>query len=138
MGMIWDYLRRRFGRAATTKAARPSETRVEFGEAELGGTDKIEVAPVPVTAGETLTVKYRGDLAGHHHGGPLTMHLGYGYGTWANVQDVPMEKLPDGSWGAYVTVDSDSAVNFCFTDGEHWDNNHGANWVYEVHNGFRI
>lgn len=134
--MVFDFLRRRFGRASNTTTRKREESGVEFGEPELGGTDKIEVAPVPVTAGETVTVKYRGDLA--DFGRPLTMHVGYGYGTWINVQDIPMERLPDGSWGAYVTVDSDSAVNFCFTDGERWDNNSGANWVYEVHNGFRI
>lgn len=108
----------------------------EFGEAEFGGTREIEVDPVPVTAGETITVKYRGELTQREK--PISMHLGYGRERWTNVQDVPMEKLPDGSWGAHVTVDTDTAINFCFTDGDHWDNNNGANWIYEVHNGFRV
>ncbi|MGE5554271.1 MAG: carbohydrate-binding protein [Betaproteobacteria bacterium] len=130
--MVLEFLRRR---KQDAKAA-AEEARTEFGEPELGGTQKIEVDPVPVTAGETITVKYRGDLA--NQGKPIAMHLGYGYGNWTNVQNIPMEPLPDGSWGAHVTVDTDTAINFCFTNGDQWDNNHGANWVYEVHNGFRI
>ncbi|HHW13436.1 MAG TPA: carbohydrate-binding protein [Firmicutes bacterium] len=133
--MVLEFLRRKREQTAAKTQAAP-EAAVEFGEPELGGTQKIEVTPVPVTAGETITVKYRGELS--DSGKPLMMHLGYGYGDWTNIQNVPMERMPDGSWGAQVTVDTDSALNFCFTDGERWDNNNGVNWVYEVHNGFRI
>jgi hypothetical protein len=137
--MVFSLWRRRRGNET---AAAAQETRVapadyvEFGEPELGGTQDIEVTPVPITAGETVTVKYRGDLA--HAGQPVVMHLGYGRGDWNNVQNIPMARRSDGSWAAEVTVDTDSALSFCFTNGEIWDNNHGENWVYEVHNGFRI
>jgi hypothetical protein len=134
MDMVWEFLWRR-SKQAPAKAA-VEEAGVEFGEPDLGGTQRIEVEPVPVTAGETITVKYRGDLLGQ--GKPITLHLGYGYGKWTNIQNVPLEPLPDGSWGTRVTVDTDTAINFCFTNGERWDNNNGANWSYEVHNGFRI
>lgn len=133
--MVLDFLRNRFKRAESRTAA-VREPMAEYGEAELGGTGDLTVEPVPVTAGETIEVRYRGELAGSSQ--PVVLHLGYGYGDWTNVQNVPMERLPDGSWGAHVTVDKDSALNFCFTDGERWDNNNGANWVYEVHNGFQI
>lgn len=133
--MVLDFLRRRLGRTPG-RAETAQNALAEFGEPELGGTKKIKVEPVPVTAGETIEVRYRGDLA--DSGKPVVLHLGYGYGTWNNIQNIPMDRLPDGSWGAHVTVDTDTALNFCFTDGDRWDNNNGANWVYEVHNGFRV
>lgn len=136
--MVFNFWRRRVSQ--TSPAAQENRVataeHVEFGEPELGGTQDIEVTPVPITAGETVTVKYRGDLA--HKGSQVIMHLGYGRGDWHNVQNIPMDRRSDGSWAAEVTVDTDSSLNFCFTNGQEWDNNRGANWVYEVHNGFRV
>ena len=96
----------------------------------------IEVTPVPVTAGETVSVKYHGKLASSQV--PVILHAGYGGNQWENVQNIPMSRLPDGTWSADVTVDTDTAFSFCFTNGQEWDNNDGNNWTYEVHDGLRI
>ncbi|MBO8127120.1 MAG: carbohydrate-binding protein [Firmicutes bacterium] len=95
----------------------------------------IEVSPTPITAGETVTVRYNGTLA-EQGAKQITLHAGYGTGdNWEEVFDVPMTKQPDGSWTAEVAIDTDSQFHFCFTDGKSWDNNYGKNWTYEVHNG---
>lgn len=95
----------------------------------------IEVSPTPITTGETVTVKYNGFLA-EKQPQKVILHAGYGIGNqWEEVFDIPMNKTTDGSWTADVAVDTDAQFNFCFTDGEAWDNNYGKNWIYEVHNG---
>lgn len=96
----------------------------------------IEVTPVPITAGETVTVKYHGDLASG--GMPVILHSGYGTDRWDNVQNIPMRREPDGTWSADVTIDTNTEFSFCFTNGREWDNNDGRNWTYEVHDGLRV
>lgn len=95
--------------------------------------DGIFIEPIPITAGETVRIKYKGRLSA---GGKVYMHMGFGRGNWQNVQDVPMRKTRDGGWTANVEVRTDTALNFCFrNDTNVWDNNNGMNWVLEVHNG---
>lgn len=98
----------------------------------------IEVSPTPITAGETVTVKYNGFLA-QNGAREIILHAGYGTGDkWEPVFDVPMTRLPDGSFQADVAIDTDTQFHFCFTDGQSWDNNYGKNWTYEVHNGLNV
>ena len=97
----------------------------------------IDVSPTPITAGETVTVKYNGFLA-ENGASQITLHAGYGTGNnWEQVFSVPMDKKPDGSWETAVAVDTDSQFHFCFIDGQAWDNNYGNNWSYEVHSGLQ-
>jgi hypothetical protein len=52
------------------------------------------------------------------------------------VQDIKMKKGRDGSWSASLVVNDPTRLNFCFHDGaDHWDNNSGRNWSYEIHDG---
>lgn len=95
--------------------------------------DGIFIEPMPITAGETVKVKYKGRLSG---ASKIYMHMGFGRGNWQQIQDVPMRKTRDGGWMANIEVRNDSALNFCFrNDLNVWDNNNGVNWVLEVHNG---
>ncbi len=86
-----------------------------------------------VHAGEKITVKYNGPLA-QEGAEQVYLHAGYGGQTWENVRNIEMEKGEDG-WTTELAVDTGERLNFCFTDGEHWDNNQGNNWSYEIHNG---
>ncbi|MGE5578182.1 MAG: carbohydrate-binding protein [Syntrophothermus sp.] len=94
-------------------------------KADNGGSSSVH-------AGEKITVKYNGPLA-QNGAGQVYLHAGYGQ-DWENLQDIAMEKSEDG-WTAELEVDTGDRLNFCFTDGEHWDNNQGNNWSYEIHNG---
>lgn len=96
----------------------------------------IEVTPVPVTAGDEVTVRYSGLLA-QNGASQIILHAGFGDNqAWQNIQDIPMQKKGPNTWEARLAVGTDSRLNFCFHDGaDHWDNNNGRNWSYEVHNG---
>lgn len=95
--------------------------------------DGVFIEPMPITAGETIKVKYKGHLASTSR---IYLHMGFGRGNWQDIQDVPMRKTRDGGWYTNVEVSTDTAFNFCFRNNENmWDNNNGMNWVLEVHNG---
>ena len=97
--------------------------------------DGVFIEPMPITAGETVRVKYKGKLASQ--AGKVYLHMGFGRGNWHSVQDIPMRKTRDGAWNTNVEViDAESALNFCFrSESNVWDNNNGMNWILEVHNG---
>lgn len=96
----------------------------------------IEVEPTPITAGDTVTVKYNGLLA-KNGARQIYLHAGYGDNqAWEEVRDVPMRKVGANTWMAELPVGTNTRLNFCFRDdADHWDNNNGLNWSYEVHNG---
>ena len=95
----------------------------------------IFLDPVPVTVGEDVRIKYKGQLT-NAGAGKIYLHTGYGYDRWSNVQTVPMRKTRDGGWSATIKVTDSSRLNFCFHDSaENWDNNTGHNWSYEIHDG---
>ncbi|ACL70351.1 carbohydrate-binding protein [Halothermothrix orenii] len=95
----------------------------------------IEVNPTPMTAGETVQVRYNGLLA---RSGAEEVYLHYGFGTdkhWDEVKDIKMSKVRD-QFQTNIDVETDKRFIFCFRDNAgNWDNNNGRNWSFEVHNG---
>ncbi|HHY48029.1 MAG TPA: carbohydrate-binding protein [Firmicutes bacterium] len=119
-----------------TGAARRG-TRTEPG-AEYRGDDGVYVRPTPITAGSEVTVKYDGLLA-RSGADQVYLHMGFGPNdSWRDTRDIPMTKTTDNMWTTVVpiSIDETSRFNFCFRDSaNNWDNNNGANWSYEIHNG---
>jgi hypothetical protein len=101
--------------------------------AELEG--RIVVEPVPVTPGEELRIRYNGLLA---ESGAESVYLHYGYGTaksWHDISSIPMQKMHEG-FETRFRVENHEGLHFCFKDcAENWDNNHGRNWTYTIHDG---
>ncbi|MBC7335590.1 MAG: carbohydrate-binding protein [Clostridia bacterium] len=95
----------------------------------------VAVDPVPLTAGEEVTVLYQGLLA-EKGAEQVWLHVGYGPADrWENVTDYAMEKTGWG-WVKKLRVEDAGRFNFCFHDNaNNWDNNGGLNWSYEVHHG---
>lgn len=97
--------------------------------------DGIFVEPVPISLGDDVKIKYRGMLVSSG-AQKVFLHAGFGFGTWSQVQDIPMRKTRDGGWSTSLKVEDSSCLNFCFKDdADNWDNNAGNNWMYEVHDG---
>lgn len=97
----------------------------------------VSVSPMPLTAGEKVTVESNGLLASSG-ADQVYLHAGFGHGDWRDVRDIPMESAKPGVWKAVVPLDpsEDSRLNFCFKDrAGNWDNNYGLNWSLEIHNG---
>ena len=98
----------------------------------------IYLDPVPITLGEEVKIKYKGQLA-EKGADKVFLHAGYGNQGWENVMDIPMRKTRDGGWSVTVQVSEPSSFNFCFRDNsQNWDNNNGKNWSYQVHVGENI
>lgn len=96
----------------------------------------VVVDPVPVTAGEEITIFYNGVLA-QEGAEQIYLHLGYGPPEdWHRVQDLKMSRT---GWGWIKTVEvpfDEERLNFCFRCNlGRWDNNHGLNWSYVIHAG---
>lgn len=97
--------------------------------------DGIFLEPVPITLGDDIKIKYKGSLA-LDGAQKVFLHMGFGYGEWEHVQTIPMRKTRDGGWSATLKAEDGSCLNFCFKDdADHWDNNAGRNWTYEIHEG---
>ena len=100
---------------------------------QLAPDDGIIVRPTPVSLGDEVQVEYRGLLA-QSGAEEVYLHFGFGRSDWTYVQDIPMEKSPDGTWTAVVQVEEAGRFNFCFRDNaNNRDNNNGRNWCYEIH-----
>ncbi len=94
----------------------------------------IDVKPMPITAGESISIEYNGLLA-KSGADKVYLHTGYGSGSWDNVKDIQMRK-EEGNWKTELYVDNDQRLNICFYDSaRNWDNNCGKNWSFIVHNG---
>jgi len=97
----------------------------------------VVVDPVPIPAGEEVTVLYHGLLrdAGADQ---VWMHTGYGDArNWHNINDHRMEHTSYG-WVKTFPVEDASRLNICFKDSaNNWDNNNGLNWSFEIHTGER-
>lgn len=115
-----------------------------FGEAEgklkamhkAGYPGGVVVDPVPITAGEEVTILYNG-LLGTEGKGQVYLRYGFGeHGKWRNVLETRMKKT---GWGWVTSTrmpENEDRFNFCFRDSsQNWDNNNGINWSFEVHNG---
>ena len=96
----------------------------------------LVVDPLPITAGEEVTVFYNG-LLGKEGQGQVYLHYGFGkYDSWRNVNDTKMEKTGWGWVTSVVMPDHEGRFNLCFKDGaDNWDNNNSVNWSFQVHNG---
>lgn len=99
----------------------------------------VVVDPTPITAGQEVTVFYNG-LLEQEGAGQVYLHYGFGQQekSWLNVHDIRMERTGWG-WVSEVTVpNTSSRFSFCFRDAlNNWDNNNGANWSYQIHDGDR-
>lgn len=118
--------RRGTGRARQPQAAAPAEV-----------DDGVYVSPTPITAGDSVTVRYSGPVA-KSGADQIYLHMGYGYDAWDRVSDVLMNKTGRGTSEAEVRVpiEETSRFHFCFRDSTgNWDNNSGRDWSYEIHNG---
>ncbi len=107
------------------------------GAAPASVDDGVYVKPTPITAGDSVTVKYSGLLA-EAGADQVYLHMGYGMGTWNAVSDIPMARIGPGTFEARVDVplEQTSRFHFCFRDDAgNWDNNDGRDWSYEIHNG---
>ena len=102
---------------------------------EAAHPDGVSVDPVPVTAGEEVTVLYYGPLARPDQK-EVWLHIGYGSANnWEKVTDLRMERTGRG-WARTFSVGDGDRLNFCFRDEQgNWDNNGGLNWSLEVHQG---
>lgn len=103
---------------------------------EAGYPGGVVVDPVPITAGEEVTVFYNGIL-GPEGQGQVYLHYGFGnHDNWNYVRDVKMEKTGWGWVTSVVMPEQEARFNLCFKDGaDHWDNNNSVNWSFQVHNG---
>ncbi len=118
--------RGRPGRAARPRVAEPREV-----------DDGVYVRPTPITAGDSIVVKYSGLLA-KSGAQEVHLHMGYGYGAWDRVSDIPMRETTRGSFETevHLPIEETSRFNFCFRDNAgNWDNNSGRDWSYEIHAG---
>lgn len=107
------------------------------GAAPANVDDGVYVSPAPITAGDSVSVRYSGLLA-KSGAEQVYLHMGYGIGTWNSVADIPMTRVGPGTFEARVDVplEETSRFHFCFRDNAgNWDNNGGRNWSYEIHNG---
>jgi len=94
----------------------------------------VEITPIPVTEGESVTIKYDGLLA-QSGATKIYTHLGYGSSEqWRDIQDIPMMNSKSG-WTCEAVAEQER-LNFCFHDStNNWDNNNGLNWSVTVHDG---
>jgi len=109
------------------------ETRLEkMHQAKYPGG--VVVDPLPVTAGEEVTIFYNGLLGGAEE---KQVYLHYGHGrddSWENISDTRMEKTGYGWVSSFRLPVYEERFNFCFKDSEgKWDNNNGINWSFEIH-----
>ncbi|MFA7634652.1 MAG: carbohydrate-binding protein [Bacillota bacterium] len=128
-------------RSPKGKGTRTSGTRSGTGRATQKDTyltGGVSVSPMPITAGEEVTVKYNGLLA-EAGADSMYLHAGFGAaGAWHSVLDIPMSQEKPGVWRATIPLDpgETSRLNFCFKDrASNWDNNYGLNWSFDIHNG---
>lgn len=115
---------------------RREAARVE-GAAPADVDDGVYVSPTPITAGDSVSVRYSGLLA-RSGAAQVYLHMGYGIGAWKSVTDVPMARTAPGTFEARIDLplEETSRLHFCFRDDAgNWDNNGGRNWSYEIHDG---
>lgn len=95
----------------------------------------IQVQPTPIIAGQRIEIQYEGLLA-RSGAQDVFLHTGFGrYDDWQDVSDIQMQRQGS-KFVSHVTVHDDTRLNFCFRDNAYnWDNNNGANWSFEIHNG---
>lgn len=90
----------------------------------------VSISPALPTVGEKIKVEYDGLLSksGATH---LYVHVGFG-NRWENTYDYPMQRSSMGFEATIPVLKSDT-LNLCFKDcANHWDNNSGKNYSFDV------
>ncbi|MGE5132543.1 MAG: glycoside hydrolase family 15 protein [Gemmatimonadota bacterium] len=86
----------------------------------------VSTSPSPPAAGQQVTVRYDGFLAG----GATSITMHWGHDGWQTITDTPMARQADGSWTATVTIPAGSTgLNTAYyNQSGTWDNNSSANY----------
>jgi hypothetical protein len=90
----------------------------------------VVISPPAASVGDKVRLVYDGLLSksGATH---IYAHVGFGP-RWENVQDIPMIKTDIGFETTLPVLKQDS-INVCFKDcANHWDNNSGLNYTFDV------
>jgi hypothetical protein len=90
----------------------------------------VAISPSVPSVGEKVQIVYDGLLSksGATH---VYAHVGYG-SRWENAQDIPMMKTGMGFETTLPVLKPDT-INVCFKDcANHWDNNSGLNYSFDV------
>ncbi len=77
----------------------------------------------------TVKISYTGKLF-KENAEKVSIHYGFGL-NWENVTDIEMEKT-DLGFQAEITLGEGDTFNFCFNDGNNWDNNDGQNYIFPL------
>ncbi len=77
----------------------------------------------------TVKISYTGKLF-QENAEKVSIHYGFGL-NWENVTDIEMEKT-DLGFQAEITLGEGDTFNFCFNDGNNWDNNDGQNYIFPL------
>jgi hypothetical protein len=89
------------------------------------------ISPTPKHTGDQVKIKYYG-LLSQSGAAQVWLHSGYGAGPWNKTYDFQMSSCDDG-WEQNVTISDKGQFNLCFKDSaDHWDNNNGLNWHYQI------
>ncbi|HEX4705894.1 MAG TPA: glycoside hydrolase family 15 protein, partial [Pseudonocardiaceae bacterium] len=103
----------------------PGMTPAVFSHYAGAANPAVTTSVSPPMAGQPVTVRYNGFLAGS----ASTVTLHWGHDGWQGVTDTPMAKQADGSWTATVTVPAGTGLNTAFVNqASTWDNNGGADY----------
>lgn len=106
------------------RAAKTSKENMEYMQ------NGVAISPSIPSVGDKVQIVYDGLLSksGATH---VYAHIGFG-NRWENEQDVPMMKTSVGFETTIPVVKSD-IFNLCFKDcANHWDNNSGKNYSFDV------
>lgn len=90
----------------------------------------VIITPSAASVGDKVKIVYDGLLSksGATH---VYAHVGFG-NRWESVQDIPMIKTDTGFETTLPVLKSDT-INVCFKDcANHWDNNSGLNYTFDV------
>lgn len=148
MRLTWEKIRRSLGIPddqvdveAAAELGTPSESTTlgsdPTGGYQRGPDDGVYVAPTPITGRQEVTVSYSGLLA-RQGAREVFLHYGFGPGEWADVHDVPMQKVGERFETSFEVPDG-GRLELCFHDAsDNWDNNGGRNWSYIIHDGDRV
>jgi len=92
--------------------------------------DRISLEPGTPQRGQKVRVEYRGLLA---QSGADTVWAHTGMDGWKSIQDIPMERTPEGNFSCVTEASASQEMNMCFKDSaNNWDNNSGQDWTFRL------
>ena len=90
----------------------------------------VAISPAVPTAGTTVKIIYDGLLA-KSGATDVFAHVGFGK-KWDNVSDYRMSRTATG-FEVSIPVQNADVLNVCFKDcADHWDNNSGKNYSFDI------